>query len=394
MAALIAAGASVALGIATVFLIILGIWLFAAHGSETTTEVVKAACTAWLGIHLVPVTISNTTLSLLPWGFIVVPMFIVRRATHWAFKSAQPTQAREYLQVTVLFSVFYGVIASAVSYFSSGKSFSTNMLMALLHGGVIACLIAITSVLHYAPSRTVLFDSLPESVATGLRIGAGMFGLYLCLGAAINCVLLALHWSEIKSVLDLMTTGAVDGFFLILLALGYLPTASVWTMSYLLGVNIHLGGISAVSLTAANPGALPAFPLFSLLPSGVPSWGQYAIALPIVAGLVLYRSLPKSYWQPEGENAQDYFSQVVRRFELGALLWAVTTLGLLAAAFTYISSGALGNHLLKSIGPVPLDVTIAVTAVTGLTAFGLLVIPRVFIILLRLWSERKRDTEA
>ena len=394
VASLIAAGASAALGIVVVFLLIMGIWLFAAHGSESTSQVVQAACTAWLSVHLVPVTISNTTLSLLPWGFIVVPVYILRKCTQWALKSAQPTQARQYWQITALVGVSYGVVAAAVSLFASNEGSRTNALSALVHVAVIGFVVAISAVIDYAPSRSVLLDRFPDGVAAGIRLGIALFAMYMCLGAVVDCVLLVMHWSEIQSVIGLMTTGPVDGFFLIVLALGYLPTASVWTLAYLLGATIHLGGVSAVSLTKAHPGALPAFPLFSLLPSTVPVWGKYAIALPILVGVLLYRRLPKTYWQPEGDDARSYFSRVVRIVELQTLLVALITLGAVTWMFVGISSGGLGNHLLKSIGPNPLDVTIAITITTGVTALGLLVLPRVVLILLRLWSERKQDAVA
>ncbi|MSW38593.1 MAG: hypothetical protein F2839_02925, partial [Actinobacteria bacterium] len=42
-------------GLFAIFLVIFVVWLLAAHGDESTLEVVRASAVAWLATHLVPV---------------------------------------------------------------------------------------------------------------------------------------------------------------------------------------------------------------------------------------------------------------------------------------------------------------------------------------------------
>jgi hypothetical protein len=229
-------------------------------------------------------------------------------------------------------------------------------------------------------------------VVTGLRIGLCAFALLAFVSAMLTTASIIIHWSEIKSVVNVMAPGSVDSFFLMLSTIGYLPTASMWSLSYLVGPGIHLGGKAVVSLTVAHPGALPAFPLFSLLPSSAPSWGHLMVALPIALGVFIYFALPTGHWQPEGDDARGYFSNIVRFAELKALAAAIGMLGATSWLFMTISSGALGAQLLKFVGPRALDVAFTLMETCGATALFLLFVPRIILTLVRMWTTRERHT--
>ena len=189
-----------------------------------------------------------------------------------------------------------------------------------------------------------------------------------------------------------MAPGSVDALFLTIAAIGYLPTVTMWSLAYLVGPGVHLGGTSIVSLTVAHPGALPAFPLFSILPSSAPSWGQYLVALPIALGVFIYFSLPTGHWQPAGDDARSYFSNLVRFAELKALVTALVALGGTSLLFMFISSGSLGSHLLKSVGPRPFEVAGQLIETCGTSALLLLIVPRIIMTLVRMWTTRERHT--
>ena len=392
VAAGLAAVAGAALSLVLVFLLILGVWLFAAHGSESTSQVMRAAAAAWLGTQLVPVTIGATTIGLLPWGFLIIPSYVLGKCMHWALKSAQPTKAREYWQTALIFSGLYAAVCGAVSFFASTDTLSTSFIDAMTHGLVLGLIVSVVSVISYAPSRTILWDRLPHSVVTGMRVGLCAFAGLAFVSAALTTASIVIHWSEIKSVVNVMAPGSVDALFLTIATVGYLPTASMWSLSYLVGPGIHLGGKSIVSLTVAHPGALPAFPLFSLLPNSAPSWGQYLIALPIALGAFIYFALPTGHWQPQGEDARGYFSNIVRLVELKALAAAIGMLGAVTWLFMTISSGALGSQLLKFVGPRAPEVAVALMEVCGATALFLLFVPRILLTLVRMWTTRERHT--
>jgi hypothetical protein len=107
IAGAIAAGVAVVIGYIFTLGFIMAAWLFAAHGSESTLQVLRAAGIAWQVLHLVPIVIGTTTIGVLPWGFLVVPVLIIWKSTNWALKSSRPKTAIEFFRVAISISIAY-----------------------------------------------------------------------------------------------------------------------------------------------------------------------------------------------------------------------------------------------------------------------------------------------
>jgi hypothetical protein len=185
-----------------------------------------------------------------------------------------------------------------------------------------------------------------------------------------------------------MAPGFIDGFFMTLLGIGYLPTVNVWAMSYLLGSGIVLGG-GVVTPENASPGAIPAFPLLSILPSESMALAAYLVLIPILIGVIIYFLLPREKWSAQGDSLATVLSFIVRWRELVTLLVSISLLSLLVWIAASISSGSLGTGYLKFIGPVPSQMAFAAISVCGTSALLTLVIPRTIMSLIRYWSNRE-----
>ena len=74
LASLIAGSAAAIIGLMISFVLVILIWLLAAHGTESTIQVVRAAAIAWQGAQLVPIEISGIAIGILPWGFLIIPI--------------------------------------------------------------------------------------------------------------------------------------------------------------------------------------------------------------------------------------------------------------------------------------------------------------------------------
>jgi hypothetical protein len=149
-----------------------------------------------------------------------------------------------------------------------------------------------------------------------------------------------------------------------------------------------LGG-GVVTPENASPGALPAFPLLSILPSESAALATYFILIPILIGIAIYFLMPRERWAAQGDSVAIALSFVVRWREVVTLLVSV---GLLSA-FVWIaasaSSGSLGTGYLKFVGPVPSQVAFAAISVCGISALLTLVLPRTVMSLLHCWSNRE-----
>ena len=392
IAGAISATISVAIGYILTLGFIMAAWLFAAHGSESTVQVLRAAGIAWQVLHLVPVVIGTTTIGVLPWGFLIVPVLILWKAIQWALKSSQPKTAVEFIRVAISVSVIYSACAGVVGLISASGELYTGITSTLLHSLLVALSVTTACVVTYAPSRTILTDALPKLFVDGIRPAIISFGLLFISGSLLTSVSLILNWAQVRAVTTLMAPGFIDGFFMTLLGVGYLPTVNVWAMSYLLGPGIMLGG-GVVTPENASPGALPAFPLLSILPSESAALATYFILLPILVGIAIYFLMPRERWAAQGDSIAIALSFVVRWREVVTMLVSISLLSALVWISAAASSGSLGTGNLKFVGPVPSEVAFAAIAVCGLSAILTLVVPRTVMSLLHCWSNRDPITK-
>ena len=388
IAGAIAAGVAVVIGYIFTLGFIMAAWLFAAHGSESTLQVLRAAGIAWQVLHLVPIVIGTTTIGVLPWGFLVVPVLIIWKSTNWALKSSRPKTAIEFFRVAISISIAYSVCTVLVGLISSTSDLQTGTLSSLYHSLLVAFSVTTICILTYAPSRTILTDRLPRIFVDGIRPALIAFGLLFLAGSLLTSVSLILNWAQLRAVTTLMAPGFIDGFFMTLLGIGYLPTVNVWAMSYLLGSGIVLGG-GVVTPENASPGAIPAFPLLSILPSESMALAAYLVLIPILIGVIIYFLLPREMWSAQGDSLATVLSFIVRWRELVTLLVSISLLSLLVWIAASISSGSLGTGYLKFIGPVPSQMAFAAISVCGTSALLTLVIPRTIMSLIRYWSNRE-----
>ena len=392
IAGTIAATVAVVIGYILTLGFIMATWLFAAHGTESTVQVMRAAGIAWQVLHLVPLVIGTTTIGVLPWGFLIVPVFVLWRATQWALKSSQPKTAFEFSRVAISIIAIYSLCALFVGLISATDDLYTSVTSSLLHAFLVALSVTTACVLTYAPSKTILTDALPKLFVDGIRPAVISFGLLFIAGSLLTSVSLILNWAQVRAVTTLMAPGVVDGFFITLLGIGYLPTVNVWAMSYLLGPGIMLGG-GVVTPENASPGALPAFPLLSILPSESAALASYFILIPILIGIGIYFLIPRERWSAQGDSIAIALSFVVRWREVVTLLISVGLLSIFVWIAAAASSGPLGTGFLKFIGPVPAEVAFAAISVCGVSALLTLVIPRTAMSLLHCWSNREANTK-
>ncbi len=392
IAGAIAAGVAVVIGYIFTLGFIMAAWLFAAHGSESTVQVLRAAGIAWQVMHLVPLAIGTTTIGVLPWGFLVVPVLILWKATQWALKSSQPKTAIDFIRIAISISLIYSGLAGLIGLICSTNDLYTGITSSILHTLIVALAVTSVCIITYAPSRTILTDAMPKLIVDGIRPAVISFGLLFIAGSLLTSVALILNWAQVRAVTTLMAPGFIDGFFMTLLGIGYLPTVNVWAMSYLLGPGIMLGG-GVVNPENASPGALPAFPLLSILPSESAALAAYFVLVPILIGIAIYFLIPRERWSAQGDSIAIALSFVVRWREVVTLLVSVGLLSIFVWIAAAASSGSLGIGYLKFVGPVPTEVAAAAIAVCGLSALLTLVIPRTVMSLLHCWFNREAITK-
>lgn len=375
LGAVSAAFISLIICFATVFVV----WVLAAHGDESLPQVLRASGAAWLGAHLVPLTIGGNIFGLLPWGFLAVPGILCWKSMHWSLKSAQPSSARGFWLTSFYFTISYVLIASLVCLLSSTRDLFAAQLSTALHSFTIAALLSIAVVIVYAPNRHDILLSLPEPILRGVRPGL-LFAMsvYTC-GALTMTVMLIIRLREVKSVTWLMAPHIVDAFFLTVLGIGYLPTLAAWATSYVLGPGFALGAASQISIHQANVGRLPAFPALAIVPNQVPRFAFIVILVPIACAVLAFMILDRDEWTPRRQGFVPALANAMGMAEFVSLISAGVVGGVAMGLVMAAAQGPLGSEELKHVGPSPVMTGLSAGGFMMITGVLLFVLPRVFL---------------
>lgn len=389
LASLIGGGAAALIGLMISFGFVVLIWLLAAHGTESTIQVVRASAIAWQATHLVPLSISGIPVGILPWGFVLIPAVIIWKSMQWSLKSALPSEGRQFWIIAIIFSLTYSGISALASLLCSTDGLSTSFIQGFLHSGLISIIVCAVVLIEYAPSPTELTNKLPEDFLIAFKPGFIAFLFTWFLGAALTTALLIFRFNEVKAVAGLMAPSSIDQAFLTLLSVGYLPTVITWTFAFVFGAAVHLGGAASVSIGLVSPGALPAFPLLSILPSTAMPIAKLSLLIPIAAGVVIYLLIPRESWRAQHSDFAEAIAHLVKVREVIRIIYAMALFMVCTYLITAFSSGPLGIGFLSFIGPKPLEVVIWSLKTTGLAAIIMLLVPRFILSVLYWWTHRQ-----
>ncbi len=138
-------------------------------------------------------------------------------------------------------------------------------------------------------------DRLDDLVA-GVRTGAIAALMLLVASAVLICVLLVLNWGAVAAVVA--GGNRFDGHLgLVVLSLLYLPNLVVDGAAALLGTPVPLGG-AVLDLFHPVTGAVPALPVFAILPSAPPIRFLWAGALVVPLAVALWAGLAMRHHDP------------------------------------------------------------------------------------------------
>jgi len=171
----------------------------------------------------------------------------------------------------------------------------------------------------------------------------------VALSGLLAALALVLHLRDAASVQAALAPGVVGGALLMLLGIGYAPTAVVWAGAYASGPGFVVGEGTRFSPLGTTSGPLPSLPWLAALPEAVPRGSTLLLALPVLAGavggLVLLRHLP------------EHTSTVL----LGEVAGVAAVCGGLWALASALCSGGMGPGRLAFAGPQWWQVGLAVT---------------------------------
>lgn len=176
-------------------------------------------------------------------------------------------------------------------------------------------------------------------VRAALRAGIAVAAAFVGLGAVLLAVALVARQADVILLFEALQPDHLGVVLLWLVQLALLPTAVIWSTSWMLGAGFAVGDGSSVSPLGTDLGPVPTLPLLGAVVPGVQPWSLIVVVVPLVAAvgigaLVRQRSSFAHWWQ----------SVVV------ALAGGVVA-GLVLAGLAAAASGGMGPGRLSVAGP-------------------------------------------
>jgi hypothetical protein len=338
-------------------LVSLAAWLLEPAAEQEWTQMLDVASGAWLaGIGLAP-TVGGVEVTLIPWGFALLPLFALVTAVRWALTASAAGPRGESMAVSLAASAVFGAFAGLLALIS--PTIGVSPLRAVAVAAAFAFAVAAVTSLR----RARMFGMLSERArVTASAAAVGLLTLAILSSIAL-LVAIILHVDDITSLLVQLDGGIAGTLMLAVLSLGYLPVALTWSMAYLLGPGFAVASGSVVGpFSVSVDTALPGFPLLAALPGEAPA-GTFLLPLTgVVAGVVaglLFRSRARWGWVAVPDA-----------------LAAAGGVGAAASALAWLAQGSLGTASLLEVGPAPLAVGLAAGLTVAVGCLGVVIWPR------------------
>ncbi|MFG3239088.1 DUF6350 family protein [Streptomyces sp. NPDC086993] len=401
--ALLRGAVAAGLGLGSVTVVVLALWISAPASDSSPGSALHAAAGLWLLAHGAELTRAHTLsgvpapVGIVPLLLAVVPVWLVHRA---ARDVLVPDEGHPAPSARGAFGMVVGgylLVGAVAAYYVRGGSLSVQLPSLLFPSAVVVAGAAAAGVWTASgrpigPPPSWAPVSLHEALArsrfrerAGTVWRAAAAGVAVLLGGGALLVAVALVWHAHPAQRSFVQlSGDWSGrVAVLLLALVLVPNAAVWGAAYGLGPGFALGTASTVTpLAFSGRPAIPGFPLLAAVPAEGPgtvlNWS--AGVVPVAAGVTVAwftvrRAAPpdagrEDAWGPWGT----------------ALVAALAAVGCGAgtAVLAAAAGGPLGTRALAEFGPVWW-----LTGAAALVWTALVGVPGA--LLLRAWRLRERD---
>ncbi len=263
------------------------LWL-GSTGSETEIgwlQALRWGGLLWLVANGASISIAGITLTLLPWGLLLVPLVLLSAGAAWAARRSEAREPLAVLLVIIPGVVLYTLIAAGIALMVSEPVARVDLLDAIL-GALVLALLGFT---WGAVRASNVMDRLPIpiTVRVGVRAAAVSAMVVVGVGAIAAAVSLVIGIDDAITMSRSLAAGAGGGVGLLMLGLAYVPVVVTWGAAYVLGAGVGLGGDIVLSpfLATNAPAELPAFPLLATLPQQPPPMAWLLPIVGILAGV-------------------------------------------------------------------------------------------------------------
>ena len=317
-------------------------WILAGDRTTTISEAFKVVIWGYLAMQGVPLVINSTVLSLPFLGFLLLTLLSLYRSSRWAIRSAlyetvkRPTLI-SLLVVSVASISYCGVIA-ILRFFVEPQNI--NCVEVMLKPSIMVISMSIFAVGTVGGTWSLIFDDLDFIIQRILKLIFRYTLLTLLIGIVVILIAIGLNYENMLLVQSSLLGGVVAVIAVVVSGIGWLPNFVLWAWAWLTSSTVALGTGSSISLNSVTISQLPAWPWFALIPTNLPSWTRYLLAIPLLVGFAIALSTR---------------NKKISLWIVSAFLTSLGVSGILSG-LSYLSSGSLGSNLLINFGVSPREV--------------------------------------
>ncbi|MFJ2089838.1 DUF6350 family protein [Streptomyces sp. NPDC087901] len=369
--ALLRGAVAAGLGLGSVAVLVVVLWISSPAPDSGPGEAVHAAAGLWLLAHGAELIRTDTLtgapapVGVVPLLLSALPVWLVHRAARDVLEPEEGRRVPSAGGTIALVAGGYLLVGAAVALYARGSSLSARPLSLLFPAVLVVAGAAAAGVwtasgrplgpppswapvrLHEAMARS-RFGRRAEAVGRSATAGVAVL---LGGGALVAAAALVWHAEPVQESFLRLSGDWAGRFAVLLLALALVPNAAVWGAAYGLGPGFALGTAStATPIAFEGHPSLPDFPLLAALPSqgaGTPvNWA--AAAVPVAAALTVAWFTVRRAAPAHGEREEAWS---LRETAITTALAAVGC-GMGAAVLAAAAGGPLGAHVLARFGPV------------------------------------------
>lgn len=284
---------------------------------------------------------------MLPWAWIVFPSMTLWAAGRWVAHRAAVAYPKSLAVGAGALAAGYAAVGLLTALFGTVSGAAAVPSRAALHTGMLALIVSALAMAWRANLGREVFMRAWRLVRPTVGALATM-----TIGA---CVVLAtslvFSHAAISESLSQLRPGLLGGVALFVAWLGYLPAALMWSLSFVVGTGVNVGG-EAVSPLIALSDRVDLLGV-QLLPITAQPWWLIGVLIPIAAGVVLSRLAGPAV------SRRDWI--LARGAGIALVLIAMDV-------WWAISVGSIGAGRLNVLGPPPTVIAV----VTAGVALGIL----------------------
>ncbi len=196
-------------------------WLAAAFGGASGA--VRAGATVWLVAHKTGVRFADAPISIAPLGLTLFLGWCLYRGGRFTARVSGADKPKDLATAAGVLAVTYGLGALIIAVFTSDGTLKVSPLSAFLGAATLALIAGTVGLLVESGVGADMAEATPQGLRDAIPAAMAAVLTVVAIASVLYAVLLAIHFSRVTSMLELLDPGVVGSVVLFAICLMLLP---------------------------------------------------------------------------------------------------------------------------------------------------------------------------